>query len=65
MRMALCKEQARSQAYVSGVARLYWGGHVVQNVRAYFILNAITIKWTMYMPEKIERSSMSQSPRLG
>ena len=31
-------EQARSQACVSGVAKLYWRNHVMQNLRAYFIL---------------------------
>ena len=31
-------EQARSQACVSGVAKLHCRNHVVQNLRAYFIL---------------------------
>ena len=56
--------QARSQACVSGVEKLYWRNHVVHNLRAYFILYVITIKWTMCVHEKIELSGMSQRPRL-
>ena len=38
--------------------------HVVQNLRAYFILHVITIKWKMCVQEKIEFSSMPQRPKL-
>ena len=33
---------------------------MVQNVRAYFTLNVIAIKWIMRVQEKIELSSMSR-----
>ena len=35
-----------------------------KNLRAYFILHVVTIKWIMSVQENIELSSMSQRPRL-
>ena len=35
-----------------------------QNLRAYFVLYAITIKWIMCVEKRINLSSMSQRPRL-
>ena len=61
---AASAQQALSQACVSGVAKLHWRNHVVQNLRACFILYAITIKWTKCVQEKIELSSMSRIQRL-
>ena len=37
---------------------------MVQHLRTYFILHAITMKWTMCVQEKIEHSSMPHRPRL-
>ena len=37
---------------------------MVQNLRAYFMLHVITIKWMMWVQEKIEPTGMSQRPRL-
>ena len=37
---------------------------MVQNLRAYSILDVATIKWIMCVQENIELSSMSQRPRL-
>ena len=45
--------QARSQAYVSGVARLSRRSHVVRSLRAYFIPYAIKIKWIMCVLKKL------------
>ena len=53
-----------SQACVSGVAKLPWRNHVVQNLRAYFILCVITIIWIMSVEKKINLSRMSLRPRL-
>ena len=36
---------------------------MVENLRACFILYAITIKWTMYVEERIELSRISQRQR--
>ena len=36
--------QARNQVCVTGVAKLLWKNHVMQNLRAYFILPVVTIK---------------------
>ena len=60
----ICTLQARSQAYLSGVANFHWKNHVVQNMRAYFILFFITIKCINCMQEKTEFSCMLQRPRL-
>ena len=57
-------QQARSQARVSGVAKFSQRNHVVQNLRAYFMLRVVTIKWMMCVQEKIELTGMSQRPRL-
>ena len=38
------KKQARSQVCVAGLATLPWRNHVVQNLRAHFILHVVTIK---------------------
>ena len=46
------------------MAKFYWRNDVIQNLRAYFILYVITIKWTMCLQEKIELSKMLQRPRL-
>ena len=35
-----------------------------ENLRAYFILHVVTIKWIMCVQENIELSSTSQRPRL-
>ena len=56
--------QARSQACVSGVAKLSLGDHVMQNLRAYFIRYVIAIKWKMCVQKDIELSSMSQRSSL-
>ena len=56
--------QARSQSCLSGVAKFHWGNHVVQNLRAYFILYVIAIKCVKCMQEKIEFSCMLQRPWL-
>ena len=37
---------------------------MVQDLKAYFILQVITIKWSIYVQEKTKPSSMSQKPRL-
>ena len=42
---SLCCYQACSQACLSGLATVNWRNHVVQNVRAYFMLYDITIKF--------------------
>jgi len=55
---------ACSQACVSGVAKLFWMNHMIQNMRAYFMLYIITIKWIICVHGKIEFSSISQRPRL-
>ena len=47
----LCMEQAPSQAI---------SNHMVQDLRAHFILYVIAIKRMMYAQEKIELSSVSQ-----
>ena len=60
----ISSKQARTQACVAEVAKLHWRNHVVQNLRAYFILHVVTIKWIMYVQENIQLSSMSQRPRL-
>ena len=60
----LLHKQARSQVCVTGVAKLPWGNHVVQNRRAYSILHVVAIKWIMCVQENIELPSMSQRPRL-
>ena len=52
--------QAYNQACASGVAKLSQRNHMVQNLRAYFIL--YVIKW-MCVDENINFSSMSQRPR--
>ena len=52
------------QACVSGVAKFSQRNHVVQNLRAYFMLHVITIKWMMCVQEKIELSGTSKRPRL-
>ena len=39
--------------YVSGVAKLPWRNHVIQNLRAYFLTHVSTIKWIMYVCRKI------------
>ena len=52
--------QARSQAYVSGVAKLSQRSHVVRSLRAYFILHVTKIKWIMCVQKKTELSSTSQ-----
>ena len=53
-RFNITRNQARSQACVSGVAKLHWRNHLVQNLRAYFIPIVITNKCTMCVQEKIE-----------
>ena len=55
------------QACVSGMPKLFWRNQqfwMEQNLRAYFILYVITIKWTMCVEKKSNLSSMSQRPRL-
>ena len=37
---------------------------MVQNLRAYFMLYAVTIKWVMCVQEKIELTGTSKRPRL-
>ena len=37
---------------------------MVQNLRAYFMLHVITIKWMMCVQEKLELTVTSQRPRL-
>ena len=53
--------QAYSQACASGVAKLSQRNHMVQNLRAYFIL--CVFKWILCVEEIINFSSMSQRPR--
>ena len=52
--------QARSQACLPGVANF----HMVQNLRAYFILYVITIKCKKYMQDRIEFSCMLQRKKV-
>ena len=54
----ICMRKPRSQVCVLGVAKLSWRNHMVQNLRAYFILYVITIKWVIRVQEKIELSSI-------
>ena len=42
---SLCCYQDCSQACLSGLATFHWMNHVVQNVRPYFMLYDITIKF--------------------
>ena len=44
--------QARSQTCVLGAAKVYSRNHVIQNLRAHFIVYVITIKWTICAQEK-------------
>ena len=37
---------------------------MVQNLRAYFMLYVITVKWMMCVQEEIELTGMSQIPSL-
>ena len=37
---------------------------MLQNIRSYLVLYPITIKWAMFVREKIELVSISQRPRL-
>ena len=37
---------------------------MVQNLRAYFMLHIITVKWMMCVQEKIELTVTSQRPKL-
>ena len=52
------------QVCVTGVVKLPWRNHEVQNLRAYSILHVVAIKWIMFVQENIEPPSMSQRPRL-
>ena len=45
--------QARSQAYVSGEAKLSQRSHVVRCLRAYVILYVIKVKWIMRVQKKL------------
>ena len=56
--------QARSQAYLSGVAKFSWRKHVPQMLRAHLILYVVKLKWIMFAQEKIEYSSMLLRSRL-
>ena len=47
-----------------GMAKLGRRNHVVQNLRANFILYVLTIKCNMCVQEKIEIFSMAQGPKL-
>ena len=55
---------ARSHAYASGLAKLYWRNDVVHFLRAYFIPYVIRMKWITCVQEKTEFSSMSQRTKL-
>ena len=59
----VCFIQASSLAYALGVTRLSQRNHVVQNLRAYFILHVITIKVAICVLEKIELFRMPERPR--
>ena len=54
--------QARSKAFVSGVAKLPQRNHVVQNLRAYFVIKLSLSKIIMCVQEKNEVFNMSQRP---
>ena len=57
-------EKVRSQSCPLGAAKFHCGNHVVQSLRAYFILYVITMKFIKCVEEKIEFSCMLQRPRL-
>ena len=59
-RDSIGSSQARKQACVLAEAKLFWRNHVVQNLRAYFILYVIIINWIMCIQEKMELSRMSE-----